>query len=248
MFLVIGRQRAAVCLCAAACVVICAAIFLSGERPGAAVETMAPGDGAARVVVIDAGHGGADGGAVAGDGTTEASVNLAVAQRLEAVFALLGQETVMVRREDVSIHSDGVEGLRAQKVSDIHNRVDLVNGTEGALLISIHQNSLPQVPSVHGAQVFHNGREGADGLAASVQTALNQSVNPDNAKQEKAIGSSVYLLSHIDAPGILVECGFLSNAQETELLKSGPYQTKLALTIAAGCLQYETTGDSGGDP
>ena len=108
---------------------------------------------------------------MAEDGTTEATINLAVAKKLEAIFALFGQETIMVREEDVSIHSQGVEGLRNQKVSDIHNRVGLVNATENALLISVHQNSLPQVPSVHGAQVFYNGAEGAADLAAAVSAA-----------------------------------------------------------------------------
>ena len=247
MFFVIGRRRAALCLCAAACLVILAAVLWSGgaSSPAAeAVSALAGGREAARVVVIDAGHGGADGGAVAEDGTREAAINLAVARRLEAVCIFLGAETVMVRREDVSIHSSGVEGLRDQKVSDIHNRVDLVNRTEDAVLISIHQNSLPQVPSVHGAQVFYNSAEAAAGLAAAVQAALNQAINPGNEKQERAIGSSVYLMEHIHAPGILVECGFLSNPQETQSLKAEDYQTKLALTIAAGYFQYESTREN----
>ena len=244
MFFVFDRRHVARALCMGACGVILAAVFLAEDRPPAAVEAMSSGGGSGRIVVIDAGHGGADGGAVAEDGTTEATINLAVAKKLEAIFALFGQETAMVRDEDVSIHSQGVEGLRNQKVSDIHNRVDLVNATENALLISVHQNSLPQVPSVHGAQVFYNGAEGAADLAAAVQAALNQSINPGNEKQERAIGSSVYLMEHIHAPGILVECGSLSNPQETQSLKAEGYQTKLALTIAAGYFQYESTREN----
>lgn len=244
MYFVIRGQHMAVCLCVAACAVICAAIFLTGEETMAAVETAATGGGQAQhMVVIDAGHGGADGGAVAEDGTAEASINLAVAEKLEAVFTLLGQETVMVRRADVSVHSEGVEGLRNQKVSDIHNRADLVNTTENALLISIHQNSLPQVRSVHGAQVFYNTVGGAEELAETVQATLNQSINQGNEKQKKPADSSIYLMSHITAPGILVECGFLSNTQETQLLKTDAYQTRLALTVAAGYFQYESTRD-----
>ena len=244
VFFVLRGRFLAFCLCAALCLAITAIIF-SGRRadvPAMATEPL-PGAGGT-VVVIDAGHGGADGGAVAEDGTSEAEINLAVAKRLEAVFALLGQKTAMIRREDVSIHSDGVEGLRNQKVSDIHNRVDLVNGTENAVLISIHQNSLPQARSVHGAQSFYNVVKPAGELAAAIQTALNASVNSGNEKQEKRIDTSVYLMEHIDAPGVLVECGFLSNAQETQLLKTEGYQTKLALTIAAGYLEYDTAKDS----
>ena len=242
MFFVMRKRHIALFLSAASCLVILAAIWWESGPPEAA-ETMGSGPSAApaRVIVIDAGHGGADGGAVADDGTTEAEINLAVAKKLEAVFDLLGCETVMVRQEDVSIHSDGVEGLRNQKVSDIHNRVELVNSTENSILVSIHQNSLPQVKSVHGAQVFYNAEDGAAELATIVQQALNRSINPGNEKQEKPIGSSVYLMAHIDTPGILVECGFLSNAQETQQLKEDTYQTRLALSIAAGYLQYETT-------
>ena len=240
MFLTIRRQQITLCLSAIACLVIGAAIFWGAEEGPSAVDTMAAGSEPARVIVIDAGHGGADGGAVADDGTTEAEINLAVAKKLEAVLTLFGRETVMVRQEDVSVHSEGVEGLRNQKVSDIHNRVELVNSTENSILISIHQNSLPQVKSVHGAQVFYN-MQAAD-LSGVVQQALNQAINPGNEKQEKAIDSSVYLMSHIDTLGILVECGFLSNAQETQQLKEDTYQTTIALTIAAGYLQYETTG------
>lgn len=239
MFFVMRGKRLAAGLCMAACLMILAAVFWSGEESVLAV--LAPSDGAAaasRVVVIDAGHGGADGGAVAEDGTTEAEINLAVARKLESVFQLLGQESVMVRREDISIHSEGVEGLREQKVSDIHNRVELVNELDNAVLISIHQNSLPQVRSVHGAQVFYNDISGAEELAVCVQEAFNLTVNPGNEKQEKTIGNGVYLMQHSDAPGILVECGFLSNAQETEHLKTDDYQNRLALTIAAGYFQY----------
>ena len=240
MFFVIRGSRIAAFLCAAACLVIVSTIVSGEERNQAVLAAEDELRPATRVVVIDAGHGGADGGAVSDDGTTEAEINLAVAKKLEAVFDLLGCESIMVRQENLSVHSEGVEGLRNQKVSDIHNRVDLVNRTQGALLISIHQNSLPQVRSVHGAQVFYNETEEAAGLAETVQAALNQTVNPGNEKQKKAIDPSVYLMAHIEQPGILVECGFLSNPQETERLKTEAYQTRLAVTIAAGYFQYET--------
>lgn len=216
------------------------AILWGGRgETAAAFETSEVGEGA-RVVVIDAGHGGPDGGAVAGDGTTEAQINLAVALRLEEMLQLAGVETVMVRREDVSVHDEGCETLREKKVSDIHNRAALINATPGAVLLSIHQNSLPQVPSVHGAQAFYNTVDGAAAMAATIQESLNTAINPGNEKQEKAIDSSVYLMKNIQAPGVLVECGFLSNPQETAQLKDGTYQTRMAVTIAAGYLRHTT--------
>ena len=223
-------------------VCLCGVLLYIGNMP--LNETVDNPDVAVDVprIVIDPGHGGADGGAVADDGTTEAEINLAVAKKLEAVFDLLGCETVMVRQEDVSIHSDGVEGLRNQKVSDIHNRVELVNSTENSILVSIHQNSLPQVKSVHGAQVFYNAEDGAAELAAIVQQALNRSINPGNEKQEKPIGSSVYLMAHIDTPGILVECGFLSNPGECALLNDGEYRCRMAFAVAAGVAGWAEDG------
>ena len=186
---------------------------------------------------MDAGHGGEDGGAVAADGTVESSINLAVALKVEELLFLTGQETEMTRREDISVYSQGAETLREKKVSDLHNRVELVNGMgEGAVLLSIHQNSLPQAKSVRGAQVFYNENAGAEPLAAAIQQAMNQAVNAGGEKSHKAIDGSVYLMAHIDCPGVLVECGFLSNAGEAALLKTEDYQRKLALSITAGYL------------
>ena len=189
------------------------------------------------VVIIDPGHGGEDGGAVAADGTVESGINLSIALKVEELMFLMGQETEMTRREDVSIYSPGAETLRQKKVSDLQNRVELVNSRgEGAILLSIHQNSLPQAKSVRGAQVFYNNFAKAETLAASIQEALNQSANSGGAKSQKSIDSSVYLMAHIRCPGILVECGFLSNSEETALLQTEEYQRKLALSVTAGYL------------
>lgn len=187
------------------------------------------------VLMIDPGHGGFDGGAVAGAGTVEAEINLAVSLQMEAIAQLVGTETVMTRREDAALDSPGAGTVRQRKVSDLKNRVELVEGIPGGVLVSIHQNSLPEVRSVHGAQVFYNGAEGSEALALAVQDALNGAIN-DRPKEVKAAGQSIYLLCHTTKPAILVECGFLSNQQETELLKSPAYQTRLAITILLAVL------------
>lgn len=198
-------------------------------------------DSQSNVVIIDPGHGGEDGGAVAADGTIESGINLSIALKVEELLFLMGQETEMTRREDVSIYSPGAETLREKKVSDLHNRVELVNSRgEGAILLSIHQNSLPQAKSVHGAQVFYNDFPAAETLAASIQQALNQSANQGGEKAHKSIDSSVYLMAHIQCPGVLVECGFLSNAEEAALLQIEEYQRKLALSVTAGYLAGRT--------
>ena len=185
----------------------------------------APEEGTPFTVVVDAGHGGEDGGAVAGDGTVESGLNLAIARRVRDLLTFAGMPTAVTREGEDAIYDPGSATLREKKVSDLHNRVDLVNAIPGAVLVSIHQNSLPSSPSTRGAQVFWNRQEGAEALAESVQTA-----------QAAQVPSSVYLMKEITVPGVLVECGFLSNAAETEQLKDPGYQKKLAAAIAAGVL------------
>lgn len=215
-----------------------AALYLT--KPAALPASGGAGQGR-RVYVLDAGHGGEDGGAVSASGVKESDVNLALTRKLDALLRFLGKETVLTRTDDVSIHSDGAETLRQKKVSDLKNRVALVNATDGAVLVSIHQNSLPSVRSVHGAQVFHGAVEPSEALAASVQAALNASVNAGNEKHEKKIDPSIYLMKNVTCPAILVECGFLSNAAETEKLQDAGYQKTLAVAVAAGLLNTEET-------
>ena len=187
-------------------------------------------------VIIDPGHGGEDGGAVSSDGSAESHLNLALSLRINDLLRFAGVNTAMTRTEDISIHTDG-ETIRARKASDIKNRVALVNSIPNAILLSIHQNSLPSSPVTHGAQAFWNQQEGGEGLAKVIQDSLNVAINPGNAKQPKQISPTIYLTKHATAPAVLVECGFLSNQQETALLKQPTYQRKLAMAITAGVLR-----------
>jgi len=153
-------------------------------------------------------------------------------QKLDQLLGLYGEAPLLLRSEDISLHDDSAQTLREKKVSDLHNRVALVDELPGAVLLSIHQNSLPSSPSTRGAQVFWNRQEGAEELASSIQESLNGAVNAGHEKKAAQVPSSVYLMKEITAPGVLVECGFLSNAAETEQLKDPAYQTKLAAAIA----------------
>lgn len=194
-------------------------------------------------VVVDAGHGGEDGGAVSASGVVESNLNLAVALRLDALLRFTGIKTVMTRTEDVSIGDSSLTTIRKRKASDLEKRVDLVNTTPNAVLISIHQNSFPTSPVTHGAQVFWNTVPGAEDLAASIQNTLNLSVNPENKKKPKPIPASIYLTKHAQVPSVVVECGFLSNTDETARLQQPTYQLKLAAAVASGylrCLKGES--------
>ena len=206
---------------------------LSPEQAVFAPQT----DGVPVTFVVDAGHGGEDGGAVSAEGVMESQVNLEVALRLNDLLRFTGQKTAMIRRSDTAICDAGLDTIRARKASDIRNRVALVNNSENAVLLSIHQNSLPSSPETHGAQVFWNRAEGAETLARVVQDALNGAINTERAKQPKRIPDTIYLMKHVEAPAVLVECGFLSNAAETAWLQEPSHQRKLAAAITAGCLR-----------
>ena len=223
----------------------------SGDAPGGGScgrpvgRTVCParhGRNRPAAIVLDAGHGGEDGGAVSRDGVAESSVNLAITRKLRDVFLFLGRDTVLTREGEEAIYSPDCVTLREKKVSDLKNRVALINQQSGAVLISIHQNSMPDHPSVHGAQVFYNAVSPGGELGMTVQGALNGAVNAGNEKNARAIDSTIYLMKNVRCPAILIECGFLSNPAETQLLLTDEYQVKLAACIAAGLLQYHTEG------
>ena len=192
------------------------------------------------VIVLDAGHGGFDTGAEAiiKDGVPESGINLQIVRKAEGLLVFLGRSVRLTRTGEEAIYSPEAQTLREKKVSDLKNRVALINALPHAVLLSIHQNSMPQHPAVHGAQVFNNPQEPAAGLAQSIQQALNLTVNTGNEKTAKAIGDSVYLMKHITCPGVLVECGFLSNSHEAQLLRQPEQQKRLAAAIVAGYLNF----------
>ncbi len=215
-----------------------AALLWFGHRPEsveAAATTYVP---EGPKWVIDAGHGGDDGGAVSPDGTVESSINLAIVLRLNDLMHFAGQQTILTRSDENSLSDEGLATIRERKVSDLHNRVDLINATEGAILLSIHQNSLPTSPQTRGAQVFWNQEAGAQELAQGIQNRLNAVVNAPQEKEASPMASDVYLMANATAPGALVECGFLSNVEETAMLRQSAYQTKLAITIMSGALDW----------
>ena len=245
MFIAVKRKEL---LGAAAIFIFFLSALLCIAYPAVMPAFFAEGGRERIVYVVDAGHGGEDGGALSREGVQESGINLAIAKRTELLMRFLGAETVMTRTEDVSIHSKGANTLRQKKASDLRNRVALVNATPGAVLVSIHQNSLPSVPSVHGAQTFYGAAASSDTLALSVQGALNQSVNIGNEKQEKKIDSSIYLMKNVTCPAILVECGFLSNAAETRLLQEPEHQKLIAAAIVAGLFNADMRPAEGETP
>lgn len=193
-------------------------------------------------IVIDPGHGGEDGGAVGINGVNESRLNLEISLRLRDLFSLLGVKSVMLRETDTALYTEDCATIREKKVSDIKQRVKLVNDTPNALLVSIHQNYFEQ-SKYDGAQVFYAKTDGSHDLAERTQDILRQTLDRSNRRQCKP-SQTVYLMEHVRCTAILVECGFLSNPTEAELLCSEAYQKKLAAAICAGVYGYLTEEES----
>lgn len=191
-------------------------------------------------LIIDPGHGGEDGGALSASGHTESAVNLAIALRLDQLMGFYGVPTVLTRDDDISIHDAGARTLREKKVSDLHNRVALINSIENATLISIHQNSFPNY-RYHGAQVFYGGGAGSQPLAKCIQGTMQSALDPENNRTPQRIQSTVYLMKNVSCRAVLVECGFLSNPEEERLLQEKAYQMKLAMVLGASYIQSGET-------
>ena len=195
-----------------------------------------------QVIIIDAGHGGPDGGASGADGTRESDLNLSIALKTDAVLGLLGEETLLIRDSDRDISDDTAVSISQKKVSDLKNRVKIVNAHENSLLISIHCNTYPE-SKYRGAQVFYNAAGNSRAIAESIFLGI-QHIDPNNHRQVKTVSPDIYLFRHVEKPGILVECGFLSNPEELALLKYEAYQNKLAIAIGVALTnQIHTDSD-----
>ena len=214
-----------------------------GKERGVAYTDAPAGDGdrPITVVVIDAGHGGEDGGASSASGVVEKDVNLAVAFALRDLFEAAGIPVVMTRTEDILLYDRGVNFQGRKKVLDLAARQLIAEKTAQAaseeggasLFISIHMNAFP-APQYSGMQVWYGvGDPLSREMADAIQTA-SLTLMPNNRRKTKAAGSNIYLLDRIKTPAVLVECGFLSNPDEAEKLAAEAYRYALAAVIFAG--------------
>lgn len=193
-----------------------------------------------QTLILDAGHGGEDGGAVSANGDKESDINLAIVLRMDQMLGFCGVPAVLTRADDRSIHDASAVTLREKKVSDLHNRVALVAETDGAVLLSIHQNSY-QDSRYFGAQVFYRDAPVSKSWGEATQEILRSELDQSNKRTAKPIPNTVYLMNHIDCPAILVECGFMTNREEVARLLTSDYQKKMATVLTGACLQYLQT-------
>lgn len=223
-FLVISVMLAAVAT-------VSARIFISEAEIAAANEDEKP----LPTVIIDAGHGGRDGGATADDGTLEKDLNLAVAKELCDLFGDAGYDTVMTRTEDVAL---GDESSSHKKLDDLRARVETAKKQGNAIFISIHMNKFP-IPKYSGLCVYFSKKtEGSAALAEDVRSAVATYLQNNNERQIKGAGSEIYVLDNAPCTAILVECGFLSNPSELAMLKTEEYRKKVAACIFTATANY----------
>lgn len=244
MFYVCNLKKLRIPCAAALLFCLLTAIIIGRFTYHASVDAVNLNEAADYVLIIDAGHGGADGGAVSPDGMLESTVNLAVAQKTEALCRLFGVKTVMTRSEDELDYPEEASTISQKKVWDQKNRVALVNSTENAVLLSIHQNIYPD-PRPSGSQVLYAGTSGSKEFGELTHSNLVTLLDPENRRVAAPISKDIYLMRSVSCPAILVECGFLSNASEAAKLADDSYRTQLALILFASYAQYT---DSMRDP
>lgn len=191
-------------------------------------------------LILDPGHGGADGGAVSITGSLESAINLKIALKAENIAAFYGITPVMTRRSENIEYPKGADTIRAKKVADQKSRVAQINSTADGVLISIHQNTYIS-PEPSGAQVFYSATAGSKEFAEYTQQLLSSNLDSGNRVSANQISASIYLMNSVECPAILVECGFLSNEREAALLENETYQTKLAAIIVGSFIGYYNT-------
>ncbi len=192
-----------------------------------------------RTIIIDAGHGGVDGGATSCSGILESKTNLEIALRLNDLMHLLGMNTLMIRTSDMSVYTEG-NSIAAKKVSDLKERVRIVNTAENAILVSIHQNHFTD-SRYSGAQVFFSNNSDSISLSEKMQDQLIKSLNQGSRRRAKK-ADGIYLMQKINCPGILIECGFISNPVEDAKLNSAQYQKKLCCVISSVISNFSYQG------
>ena len=232
------RRRIGVLFCIVGILTILSAIsvfFLEPAAQTSAQEEPEPW------LVIDPGHGGEDGGAVAADGTLEAELNLSIALKLNGLASFCGVQTLMTRTGEHIDYPPDAATISARKTADQKQRVALINNTSNGVLISIHQNWYPNA-GPHGAQVLYARSPESEAFGMVMHTKLIESLDPENRRVAAPISEDVFLMRNAQCPAVLLECGFLSNPEELSLLKDTTYQMKLGMLMLSAYFDTAQTG------
>lgn len=189
------------------------------------------------VIIIDPGHGGEDGGASA-NGLLEKDINLSIALKLRDMLSSGGYQVVLTRDSDISVYDSSAGTTREKKVSDLQNRVEIINGSKNNILVSIHQNKFEQ-EQYYGTQIFYSTNDPrSEKLAQEIKSSVTGLLQPENKRELKPADGSIYILSKAEVPAVIVECGFLSNPEEAGRLSQDEYRKQMAFAVYCGIMSY----------
>ncbi|MBO7292433.1 MAG: N-acetylmuramoyl-L-alanine amidase [Clostridia bacterium] len=217
---------------------LCTFFLSSLAAPSREAAAAPPETRPVATVILDPGHGGADGGAVGVNGAYEKDLNLSVALGVAALLREAGVEVILTRTEDILLCGDAAKGHR--KEEDLKNRLAVATAHPDAIFVSIHMNTF-SVAKYSGLQVYFAPTEGSRELAERIQGTVCRQLQPTNTRRVQAAGSSIYLLDRAVGRAVLVECGFLSNPEECQRLTQKDYQSQLCFSIFYGMMEYIRT-------
>ncbi|MGN1126990.1 MAG: N-acetylmuramoyl-L-alanine amidase [Ruminococcus sp.] len=196
-------------------------------------------DNSESIIVLDAGHGGEDGGAVSSNGVVESDINLQFTEKLKDILSLNGYQIVMTRDDDCDLADKSIDTVSGRKKSDMHKRLDIYNADIRNIAISIHQNIFP-ADSCNGTQVFYSTKvQSAKTLADNITDTVKKYLQSENQRVSKPTNGSIFLLDNAKIPAVIVECGFLSNNEELKQLCDQDYQKKFSYCVFLGLLNTE---------
>ncbi len=188
-------------------------------------------------IILDAGHGNPDGGAVGKDGSVESNLNLEIVLKLQNLLESSNCNVILTRSDENGIYEADSNTIREKKISDMKKRVEIANNSNAELFLSIHMNKLEQ-SQYSGYQTFFKNKDDVSKIiAGNIQASLNNFLKKEKSREIKSI-SGIYLTKKVKIPLVIVECGFLSNAEENKLLQTDTYQDELAWSIYIGIMDY----------
>ena len=217
--------------------IFCTITAIIIERNNAEIKVIeTSGEGRGPLLIIDAGHGGADGGTSSKNGMLESEVNLAIAQKLDCIMAFMAYDCVMTRTSNALDYPEGLT-IAQKKAWDQSNRISLINSFPNAVLLSIHQNAYPDSRPC-GVQVFYSKTDGSKEFAELLQSGLISAFYPESRRLAAPISDKILIMKRAQCPAVLVECGFLSNDSDANKLSSDEYRAKISMVLAASYIQY----------
>ena len=220
-------------------IMICFVLMIIVNQPDYVDVTNENGNNSDKIIVLDAGHGGEDGGAVSSSGVVESDINLQFTQKLKYILSLNGYEIVMTREDNSDLADKSIDTISGRKKSDMHRRLDIYNSDIRNVAISIHQNIFP-ADSCKGTQVFYSTQVMSGKiLADNITDTVKKYLQPENQRLSKPTSGSIFLLDNAKIPAVIVECGFLSNSEEVKLLCDRDYQRKFSYCVFLGLLNTE---------